>query len=203
MIDQRPRAMPVKARIMLCVLLLVAIAGSVLAFLCSERADTSLSAEDAALSQQSGQAPLKAPNAQALFPDMEDACISSVTVSTPERQFEFHCWDDRGISVNGQKADGEIFLTLLDQVKDSTFTPRDAFTPQDSPLLTLSINTEGESYSAAFYADASSSISANIITGPTDTPQYLTTEAWRVGTLLLLCEGTRIQDAMGQETPLQ
>ena len=69
-------------------------------------------------------------------------------------------------------------------------------------LLTLVVLADGIQHTARFYDDGKQGEKALIVAGEADTPQYHRTGGWRVGTLVMTCEGTRIQDAHGNETPL-
>ena len=105
------------------------------------------------------------------------------------------------MSVNGQKADGEVFSTLLDQLTADCFIPCEEFEPRGEPLLTVTVSTDTQNFSARFYQDSEDGKYAYVVAGA-DNARCLKTDAWRVGTLLLTCEGTRIFDASGQETPV-
>ena len=80
--------------------------------------------------------------------------------------------------------------------------PVDAFEPADEPVVTMTVCTERRDFIARFYTDQDVSKYAYVITGA-ESSRCLKTDAWRVGTLLLTCEGTRIFDASGQETPAE
>ena len=124
-------------------------------------------------------------------------------------QLLFHANDDcefdfsvRGeLSVNGQKADEEVFSTLVDQLTADSFTLCDDFEPQNDALLTVTVYTDTQDFSASFYQEQGDGKYAYVVAGA-DNERFLKTDAWRVGTLLLTCEGTRIFDASGQETPV-
>ena len=70
-----------------------------------------------------------------------------------------------------------------------------------TPLLTVTVSTDTQDFSARFYQDSKNGKYAYVVAGA-DKARCLKTDAWRVGTLLLTCEGTRIFDASGQETPV-
>ena len=105
------------------------------------------------------------------------------------------------LSVNGQKADEEVFSTLVDQLTADSFTLCDDFEPQNDALLTVTVYTDTQDFSASFYQEQGDDKYAYVVAGA-DNERFLKTDAWRVGTLLLTCEGTRIFDASGQETPV-
>ena len=100
-------------------------------------------------------------------------------------------------------ADEDVFDTLIEQLMAFDFVQRDPFAPEGEPLLTVAISTDTQQYNARFYEDGETGRNTNIISMQQSSTQYLTTEAWRVGTLLLTCEGTRIFDESGKETPAE
>ena len=65
----------------------------------------------------------------------------------------------------------------------------------------MTVSTDTQDFSARFYQDSEDGKYAYVVAGA-DKERRLKTDAWRVGTLLLTCEGTRIFDASGQETPV-
>ena len=136
---------------------------------------------------------------QPLFPSLKRQDILSLSISTPEHSFSFDCADKIDVSVNGQQADGEVFSTLLDQIMGTYYDSAQAETPRAAPVLTLTVSTQLGAYNARFYTE--NGRTAHIITHAPGCAQTLVTEAWRVGTMLLTCEGTRIFDANGRETP--
>ena len=77
----------------------------------------------------------------------------------------------------------------------------DDFEPQNDALLTVTVYTDTQDFSASFYQDQGDGKYAYVVAGA-ENERFLKTDAWRVGTLLLTCEGTRIFDASGQETPV-
>ncbi len=68
-------------------------------------------------------------------------------------------------------------------------------------LLTLTVCTGAKQHIARFYEDDGTGEVARIVTGSEDAPEYGQTDGWRVGTLMMTCEGTRIQDERGNERP--
>ena len=90
----------------------------------------------------------------------------------------------------------------MDQLLSPSFMPVDAFDPADEPVVTMTVCTERRDFIARFYTDQDVGKYAYVITGA-ESSRCLKTDAWRVGTLLLTCEGTRIFDASGQETPAE
>lgn len=152
--------------------------------------------------------PLAAPHAASpahvstLFPELSSAHITALLVSTPERSFRFSRDNQGLVSVNGQQADSEIFSTLLDQIAELPAERRSAFIPQPQDLmLTLVISSDEKQQTARFYADTASSETAYIVLDAGESSEYHQTSIWRVGTMMMTCEGTRILDIHGNETP--
>ena len=143
----------------------------------------------------------EASTGQPLFAELDSDDIQSVSIQTKRRVFQFQCSTDDSVSVNAYVADEDVFDTLLEQLMAFSFEPCDPFEPEGDPLLTVEISAGAQQYSAWFYEDGGTGKNTNIICTQQGDTQYLTTEAWRVGTLLLTCEGTRIFDESGKETP--
>lgn len=137
-----------------------------------------------------------------LFSGMDQSSITAISVTAADRHFEFLCSGPDDVSVNGQLADSEAFDTLVFQIANLPVTPREAFSPAGEPLLTVVVTTPTASHTASFYR-SSVEDTACVLTGPAESPCYEETDAWRVGTLLLTCDGTRIQDERGNETPAE
>ena len=137
-----------------------------------------------------------------LFPGLNEHAITSITVATPDRSFHFLCENPQLVSVNGRQADSEVFSTLLEQISELPVEHYNSFNPQAQNLiLTLVISTGQEKQTARFYEDGRQGEKAHIVLGSEDAPEYRQTGGWRVGALMLTCEGTRIQDAHGNEMP--
>jgi hypothetical protein len=137
-----------------------------------------------------------------LFPELSSASIRSLFVHTPERSFQFQLNAHGAVSVNGTQADAEIFSTLLEQITDLPVNPIGAFPIEDTHLiLSLEILADDRQHIAHFYENSAAGTVTHIICGAPDAPEYLRTDGWRVGTLVMTCEGTRILDAYGNETP--
>ena len=142
-------------------------------------------------------------SAQTLFPDLSDEDITDIRISAANNcEFSFNINEKKGLSVNGQKADKEIFSTLVDQILAPSFIRIDAFSPEKDPIMTLTIYTSEQNFNACFYSGDDNQKYTYVITDE-EKNRYLKTDAWRIGTLLLTCEGTRIFDASGQETPVE
>ena len=143
---------------------------------------------------------LELPDDRLLFPELTDSDISEIHIRAGDDcAFDFSVRGE--LSVNGQKADGEVFSTLLDQLTADCFIPCEDFEPRGEPLLTVMVSTDTQDFSARFYQDSEDGKYAYVVAGA-GKARCLKTDAWRVGTLLLTCEGTRIFDASGQETPV-
>ena len=139
---------------------------------------------------------------QTLFPALDGSRIAALRVTTPDQTFEFHCNSQRIVSVNGNRADEEIFLTLISQICNLPVNAHEPFTPNGAPLMTLIISTQdGAQHTAHFYSGSSAHF-AQVTSGSAGSLAYHQTDAWRIGTLMMACEGTRIQDAYGNETPM-
>ena len=137
---------------------------------------------------------------QLLFPELSDTDITGIRIHAND-DFEFYFSVRGELSVNGQKADEEVFSTLVDQLTADSFTLCDDFEPQNDALLTVTVYTDTQDFSASFYQEQGDDKYAYVVAGA-ENERFLKTDAWRVGTLLLTCEGTRIFDASGQETPV-
>lgn len=137
-----------------------------------------------------------------LFPDLDMNAITAISVHSPERSFQFYADGRGGVSVNGQQADAEIYLTLVSQISELPVAHTDAFIPDSMQwLLTLTVCAGSEQHTARFYEDEGTGEIARIVAGSEDAPEYGKTGGWRVGTLMMTCEGTRIQDERGNERP--
>ncbi len=147
--------------------------------------------DDAAV-QMNAAVPME--NTQTLFPDLNSQSIVSISVRTQSRSFEFHCQDENAVRVNGALADAEIFCTLLSQIQELPVRAMNAAFPQDAPLLTLVVSTQDAQHTARFYDDGGTKRAVHIVYGTTDTVAHRQTEAWRIGTLIMACEGARILD---------
>ena len=67
-------------------------------------------------------------------------------------------------------------------------------------MLTLVLTAADHDNTVRFY-EGSSQETARVLAGTPEEPVYGVTKSWRIGTLLLVCDGTRIQDESGNETP--
>lgn len=136
-----------------------------------------------------------------LFPGLDRKAITAITIDSPDTRFEFLCSAPGGVSVNGSRADSDIFHTLIEQIAEMTASPAESM-PEDSELqLLITISSGASQRQAAFYSGGKDSSRAFVRTGAPDAPLYHQTAGWRIGTLMLTCEGTRIQDEQGRELP--
>lgn len=138
-----------------------------------------------------------------LFPELNPSHITTLSVSTPERSFQFHLSPHGTVSVNGHRADRDIVSVLLNQISGLPVETHSAFSPSAADLLlTLIISTGTQKKTARFYSSGSPGETARIVLDTNNTREYRQTNTWRVGTLMMTCEGTRIQDMHGNEWPV-
>lgn len=135
-----------------------------------------------------------------LFPELDSGAVTAISILSPDASFEFLCRGLGDVSVNGHEADSEVFLTLISQIAELSVAPAEPIPEGSTPLLRLSVTADGKQYDAAFYSGGKSASHAFIKSGGS-TPAYHRTAGWRVGTLMMTCEGTRIQDERGNESP--
>ena len=143
------------------------------------------------------------PSEHILFPDLLAGDVTRVSLVTPQVSYDLRREDSRLISINGRHADREAFSTLLDQIAGMRYTAAAPFSSRETPLLTLMFRQNNKEYSAEFYSDNSEGEYARIISSRDGTIVYGLMDGWRVGTLMLACEGMRIQDESGNETPME
>lgn len=134
-----------------------------------------------------------------LFPDVDKANVEALFVVSAERSFTFER-DSGEVSVNGNEADGYAFDTLLKKLITLPVSSRESFDTAQEPILSVTMITQAGEYTAAFYSDGQNGERALIACGTQDEPLYRETDGWRVGTLLMACDGTRIFDEDGNET---
>lgn len=139
---------------------------------------------------------------QTLFPSLDGRRISALHVGTPDMAFDFRNDPLHSVSVNGNRADTEIYQTLLSQIRTLPVSAHPAFPANGTPVMTLVVSTDdGAQHTARFYSAENNSGLTRIASSCAGAVSYHQTEAWRIGTLMMTCEGTRIQDARGNETP--
>ena len=89
---------------------------------------------------------------QLLFPELSDTDITGIRIhANDDCEFDFSVRGE--LSVNGQKADEEVFSTLVDQLTADSFTLCDDFEPQNDALLTVTVYTDTQDFSASFYQE--------------------------------------------------
>ncbi len=135
-----------------------------------------------------------------LFPDVKRADVVTLAVATPERSFDFERVDGE-VSVNGHEADEYAFSLLVKKVVALPVSVRAAFEPTGVPDLVLTLHTADGEYTASFYGDGQDGERSLILCGTAEEPIFRETDGWRVATLLMACDGTRIFDEAGFETP--
>ncbi|MBP3427585.1 MAG: hypothetical protein J6M47_04940 [Clostridia bacterium] len=136
-----------------------------------------------------------------LFPGVDPMETLSMSILSGDRAFEFRRTGALA-SVNGHRADGEMLETLIEQITQMPIAPRDAFSPAGAPLMTITLASGGAEHTASFYRSHHGE-DADVLYTHRNAHYYGVTDAWRVGTLLLACDGTRILDAGGNEAPAQ
>lgn len=141
--------------------------------------------------------------AHSLFSSLAREDVAELRVQTPEQRYIFRCPDALRVSVNGQKADLGVFETLLEQVLSLPVVTISAFTPSTQACVTLELTADGTRYTASFYRGAREDdpYVSVVSSRPGADVRYHRTDSWRLGTMLLACEGTRILDEKGDETP--
>lgn len=129
-----------------------------------------------------------------LFPDLVVEDIVYLSVRTPDRSFEFRLGEHGRFLVNNQSADMGIYNTLVSQIARIPVSAVHAIPEENTQLLTLQISTPAHSHVAHFFADGGADTEAFIRSGPREAPLYFQTDAWRVGTLIMACEGAPIHE---------
>lgn len=151
---------------------------------------------------QESEAAALAVDAAPLFPGLDPDAITAITLYAPDSSFRFEADGLGSVSVNDRLADAEVYMTLVSQIMELPVSAVAAFTPEEERLtLTLTVCEGGTQHVARFYEDDATCEMARIVAGSPEAPIYGETNGWRVGTLLMTCEGTRIQDERGNERP--
>ena len=150
-------------------------------------------AQTAPAMQQDDRAPL--------FPALDTSRIQAILIETQDSRLEFHTFGAGKVSVNGRRADEQVYKTLVNQIAALPVAGVEPFAGDRELLMTLTIDTGSARHVACFYEDGGTGEEAYILCGPQDAPCYYQTDGWRVGMLMMTCEGTRIQDERGNETP--
>jgi hypothetical protein len=127
----------------------------------------------------------------------EETILSGITrlcVRTSHRTYTFLCEGGEAVCLDGGKADEEIFSTLLEEIRDREYEKTTAFTPQTQPVAVVELQEGTRTYEASFYSEGDRECSEVIVRG-NGKLRYLQTESWRIGTMLLTCEGAWSADA--------
>ncbi|MBR3794678.1 MAG: hypothetical protein IKK34_01440 [Clostridia bacterium] len=135
-------------------------------------------------------APAGLVNLSVLFPGLDVHAVTAVSISTHERSFEFRS-DNSAVTVNGSAADSDIYRTLLLQIAELPVSALNALPAGASQILSLVVTTGTERHHAQFYGGTGAE--AYIRCGTQHAPQYRQTDGWRVGTLMMTCEGARME----------
>ena len=117
--------------------------------------------------------------------------VTSLSVRTSGRCFVYNR-SAAGIRVNGGEADEEVFTTLLRQISDALEDADAEAQPSGEPLLTVKICAADVNQTVSFYADETDRRHVFVFSSGDKGDVSGTTEAWRVGTILLACEGTQL-----------
>lgn len=136
-----------------------------------------------------------------LFAGVTEESITALHVSSWDRSFDFLCGGG-SVSVNGQMADDEAFSTLMEQILTLPVVACDPFTPKEDAVLTLVLTADGDDRTVSFYSTENQEM-AQVISCAQEETLYGLVKSWRIGTLLMTCDGTRIQDESGNETPAE
>ena len=156
--------------------------------------------------EQSGQTYRKNPTGKSeggirLFSGVTGDEVTALHVRSADRSFDFLCGES-SVSVNGQMADDEIFSTLMEQILTLPIMACEPFSPEGDAILTLILTVGGHDRTACFYETDSRDM-ARVISCTQGETLYGKVKSWRIGTLLMACDGTRIQDESGNETPAE
>lgn len=136
-----------------------------------------------------------------LFSGVTGDEVTALHVRSVDRSFDFLCGEG-SVSVNGQMADDGIFSTLIEQILTLPVMACDSFSPEGDAILTLILTVDGCDRTASFYETDSREM-ARVISCAQEETLYGQVKSWRIGTLLMACDGTRIQDESGNETPAE
>ncbi len=113
--------------------------------------------------------------------------FTSLCVTAAGRSFRY-ARSGAALTVNGAAADGEVVDTLLRHLSAALSGEEAAFTPEKEPIMTVTFEMGGDAGQIAFYTDDDNRAQVYVISAGNGAS---VTEAWRVGTILLACEGSR------------
>ena len=117
--------------------------------------------------------------------------VTSLSVTASGRCFVYSR-SAAGIRVNGGEADEEVFMTLLRQIGSALQDEGAEGEPSGEPLLTVQVCAGDEKQTVSFYTDEADRRRVFVLSSGDEGSVSGTTEAWRVGTILLACEGTQL-----------
>jgi len=138
------------------------------------------------------------PSSSPLFPDVNTDSIDTLFVTAADRSFTF-TRTGRQVSVNGSNADRDVFSTLLRQIVNMPVTEARPFSP-GRLLMTIRMEAGDMRHDVRFY-ETPDEEHVDVAYAVQAAQHYGVTDAWRLGTLLLACDGTRILDEQGLESP--
>jgi len=113
--------------------------------------------------------------------------FTSLCVTAEGRSFRY-MKNGSCLTVNGALADEEVVDTLLRHLSSALSGENAAFTPDSAPVMTVSFTAGSESGTISFYPDDADKKKVYVVSSGEDAS---ITEAWRVGTILLACEGSQ------------
>ena len=117
--------------------------------------------------------------------------VTELSVSAGARSFRY-LRTASGLSVNGHDADQEVFDTLLRQIVSASMCEPAAFTPEGDPLMTVSAQSPSGQRLMRFFADKQDQSRVYVLISGRGADEQGTTDAWRVGTILMACEGSQL-----------
>jgi len=143
-------------------------------------------------------------SAAPLLPELSPEGVTALSVITEDASYAFSYTEKSHVGLNGRRADPDVFVTLLKQIIELPVTLSTPFVPTDAPLATVELTAGEAQIRLWFYPSEASEAHTRLICafGPNASRVYHITDAWRLGTMLMTCEGTRILDERGHEMPL-
>ena len=117
--------------------------------------------------------------------------FTSLCVTAEGRSFRY-AKSGSLLTVNGAAADEEAVDTLLRHLSSALSGDTAAFTPEEAPIMTVDFTAGDESGEISFYPDEADRSRVYVVSAKDGAS---VTEAWRVGTILLACEGSRAAGA--------
>ena len=117
--------------------------------------------------------------------------ITELSVCAGARSFRYFRTAS-GLSVNGHDADQEVFDTLLRQIVSASMCDSAVFTPEGEPLMTVTAQSPSGLREMRFFADEQDQSRVYVLISGRGADKQGTTDAWRVGTIPMACEGSRL-----------